>query len=427
MSASIEVEIDRLGARGDGIAENVNGLRLFVDGALAGERVEVRLSGAARQNARQGELVRVLRPSPERTTPPCPHAGPCGGCRLQHLASPSYAVFLEHKVRAALRSRGLESIDISSAVLSPPHERRRLRLAWQRTVGGLLLGMRQAQSKRIVDWTICVVAKAALVVLLKPLRAVLGDLSVAAGEVALDLGPAGIDVVLMSSRPPSLDDRMSLAASVGQLAGVCRISWHLEGERSSEPVIMLAEPFVCHGPLQIALPPGAFRQATDTGETAIRGFANEQLATCGTIVDLFGGIGALSLGLNPLPHRICVVEGDLAAVSALRLAVGRQSKAGKVEAIRRDLEKDPLQPKELHGVDAAIIDPPRAGARSQCHSLATSDVQRVVYVSCDAGSFARDARILVDGGYRLQRVLPIGQFLWSDQVELAASFLRQSP
>jgi 23S rRNA (uracil1939-C5)-methyltransferase len=425
VSAPLELVVERLGGSGDGIATAPDGTRLFIDGALPGERVRVRPEVLARDGDRRGQLLELLSLSPDRVAPPCPHFGPCGGCRLQHLALPAYAGFVEGKVRFALASRGLDEVEIRPADLSPPNSRRRIRLAWQRTAKGTLLGLRQARSNRIVDLSTCLIARPELVALLPPLRRLLGRLAAAAGEVALDHGPAGIDLLVIAQRPPARDDRILLAAALSEVPGVCRISWRLAAGRDSEPIVTLAEPFVQNGPLRVALVPGGFRQSTDEGEAAMRRFLNQHLAGAERVVDLFGGTGALGLALDPPPAWLQVVEADPGATAALARALGPGLKGRHIQAVRRDLDKDPLQPSELRQLDAAILDPPRAGARPQCTALAASPVPRIGYVACDPGSFARDARILVDGGYRLEAVQPIGQFLWSDEVELAAFFRRE--
>ena len=426
MTIPVEVTIDRLGGGGDGLVGSFDGSRMFVPGALAGEVVEVRPAGQTRQGERSAELVRVLRPSPDRVEPPCPHAADCGGCSLQHLALPAYAAFLEQKVRSALHRQHLDRADILPADLSPLGSRRRIRLGWQRTTRGMVLGMRERGSHRIVDWTTCLVAKPELVAALGPLHRLLSDLSAKSGEVAMDYGAAGIDLLLLTDGSPRLEDRVLLAAALDLLPGVCRISWSASRDRESEPIVTRSEPFTRHGLFQIALAPGGFRQATDAGEATIVKFLNQHIAKRDYVVDLFGGSGTLGLELRPLPGRLRIVEADATAVASVAMALAAHKGATRIDVVRRDLDRDPMRDKELLGVDAIIIDPPRAGARRQCSELAKNGPEQVIYVSCDPGTFARDARILCDGGYRLGPVQPIGQFLWSDRVELAASFRRHA-
>ncbi|WP_027136244.1 class I SAM-dependent RNA methyltransferase [Geminicoccus roseus] len=426
MRQVVELVIERLGGRGDGIAVHPDGRRLFVDGALAGERVRVQAPEGRRGGDEHWDLLEVLKPSDKRVDPPCPHATACGGCRLQHLALPAYADFVADKIRSALSTRGLDPALVAPTDLSPPHSRRRIRLAWQRTASGMLLGMRQARSRRIVNLATCLIARPELVALLPALRLVLGRLDSASGEAALDHTPSGIDVLLLGERPPSPNDRTRLAQALADLPGVCRISWRAARERQSETLVSLGEPLLQRGPARVALAPGGFRQATREGETAMLAFLNRHLQGARQVADLFGGTGALGLGLDPLPARLQIVESDPGAVDATSKALAAGIKGTKASVLRRDLEKDPLRLPELRGTDAVILDPPRAGARSQCMVLATSRIPQIGYVSCDPGSFARDARILVDGGYRLMAVQPIGQFLWSDEVELASYFRHEA-
>jgi 23S rRNA (uracil1939-C5)-methyltransferase len=420
---TMEVRIEALGGRGDGIALLADGSRLFVAGALPGERVLVRPE--RHKGEQRARLVTVLEGSPERVAPPCPHFGRCGGCRLQHLALPAYAKFLEQRIGAALAARGLESVPIEPVELSPPASRRRLRLAWRRVGRNVVLGLREARSPRIVDLATCLIARPALVALLPSLRALLAALGLAEGEIALEDSAVGVDVVEITQKHLATPDRIRLAAALPELAGVCRISWRSAAGRESEPIATAAVPSTQHGPIRIELVPGGFRQATDAGLAAMRRFLNRHLAGARHVLDLYGGTGALGLALDPLPARLEVVEGDQAATAMLARALGQGIRGSRVTVRHRDLERDPLQPAELRSVDAVILDPPRAGAKPQCLALGGSRVGRIGYVSCDSGSFARDARILVDGGYHLAGVQPIGQFLWSDEVELAAIFHRE--
>lgn len=424
MSQPFETVIARLGGGGDGVADLPDGGRIFVAGALAGERVRARPLKTGRGGDRRAALLEVITPSPDRVAPPCPHATLCGGCRLQHLALPAYAGFVEEKIRFALRGRGLDTVGMSPAELSPPQSRRRIRLAWQRTAAGLVLGMRMARSNRIVDLATCLIARPELVALLPALRPLLAALATPTGEVALDRTATGIDVLVIAEQAPGLDDRIRLAAALPDLPGVCRVSWRRTEARNSEPIATASEPITQQGPVRVPLAPGGFRQATDEGEAAMRRFLNRHLGGARHVVDLFGGSGTLGLALDPLPARLQVIEADPAVTDALARALGPGIKGSAITVLRRDLDKDPLSPKELRGVDAAILDPPRTGARAQCVALAASDVPRIGYVSCDPGSFARDARILADGGYHLEAIAPIGQFLWSDAVELAGFFRR---
>lgn len=414
-AAGTLVRIERLGGRGDGIARLPDGRQLFVAGTLPGEEVMV---GPVREG--RAEPIGIVVPSPERVTPACIHVDRCGGCSLQHLSMAGFARFVEAKVANALAARGLDA-PVAPAILSPPGARRRLRLGFSRRKGRVWLGHRARRSHDIVDLAMCPIAEPALVALVPPLREVLGRLGAAEGELALDRTASGIDLVVLTAAPPTLDDRMELAA-FAEAHDLARISWRTGRAREAEPVIVRRLPVLRHGELVIDQPAGGFRQPTDQGEAAIRTAVGAHLAGCTSVIDLFGGTGALGLALSPPPTRLTIVEADPLAVSTVQAALRRRPPSRRIEAVRRDLDRAPLPAAELDRADGIIIDPPRRGAEAQAAELARARPPRIAYVSCDPGTFARDARLLVDGGHRLVRVVPIGQFLWSDQIELVATF-----
>ncbi|HEX2525555.1 MAG TPA: hypothetical protein VHL31_04535, partial [Geminicoccus sp.] len=346
MNETLDVRIDHVGSKGDGIVLGQDG-RLFVEGALAGERALVRPLAGRDGGDRRAVLVEILEPSAERVIPPCPHAGPCGACRLQHLSLPAYGRFLEEKVKAALHARGLDPALVRPAALSPPADRRRVRLAWQREGSGTVLGTRMPRSHRIVDLATCLVARQELMAVLPGLRRLLGRIAPASGEVALDLTEAGVDVLIIATQSPSTSDRTRIAAAFAELPSLCRIAWRSEKLREVEVLLSRSEPIVQHGPLRLAPTPGAFRQATAHGEAAMHVFLQEHLGGARNVVDLFGGIGSLGLSLAPLPRRLQVVEGDLAAVDTLRRAIAGGVKGCHITALRRDLHKEPMTAREL--------------------------------------------------------------------------------
>ncbi|HEY2874617.1 MAG TPA: hypothetical protein VGJ56_22020, partial [Reyranella sp.] len=147
---------------------------------------------------------------------------------------------------------------------------------------------------------------------------------------------------------------------------------------------------------------------------------NAWVGDAAKLADLFAGVGSLSLGR---PGRLSLFESDKPSVAAVD-ACARKIGGNRVTAERRDLFRNPVLSKELDSFDAVVLDPPRAGAAAQVAEIARSKVRRVVYASCDPGSFARDARTLQDAGYRLEKLKAIDQFLWSGHVELIALFVK---
>jgi len=202
-----------------------------------------------------------------------------------------------------------------------------------------------------------------------------------------------------------------------ELHDLARLSNH--GDR----VIERRAPILRMGRAEVSPPPGAFLQATEAGEEALAASVCRALAGARKIADLFAGAGTFTLRLaeNARVHAVDFEETSLAAlIKAARATAGLQD----VTIERRDLFRRPLDASELAACDAVVFDPPRAGAEAQAKALAGSAVRLVVAVSCSAETFARDARILIDGGYAIGPVTPLDQFRFSPHVELLAAFRR---
>jgi 23S rRNA (uracil1939-C5)-methyltransferase len=285
----------------------------------------------------------------------------------------------------------------------------------------VLAGFQERASPRVVDVEACPVIRAPLAALLEPLRAVAAKVlpdSGAADAIANETD-SGIDLLLRPHRrlDLGLDARRELVG-FAERADLARLSW---GDRATaEPIVVRRSPLLLFGDVRVEPPPGVFLQATRRAELAMRAAVLEWAGGALRLADLFAGIGALTLGR---PGRLALFEGDQPAVAAIDGA-RRRLPVGTVAAQRRDLFRNPLTAKELDVFDAVVLDPPRAGATAQVGELARSKVPRVIYGSCDPGSFARDARTLQEGGYRLEKLMPIDQFLWSPHVELIALFAR---
>lgn len=414
-----EVTIETLGSQGDGIAW-IAGERVFVEAALPGDRVEIRL-GRRRGDGHAAQVTGWLGKS-AHATQPCAHFGRCGGCRLQHLPPDPYAEFKRAEVASALARRGLEPA-IGPLMATPPGSRRRLRLAFVRDGARARLGLRPRSRHGVVDLATCPLARPELVALFDPLRSLLRGLdAIRTGEVALTLTSEGSDLLLVTPDPPDLATRERLAGFAAE-ADVARICW-TDGWVEPEPILIRRPPQVRFGGIPVDLPPGTFLQASAEAEAAIQSEVVETLGEARAVADLFAGAGTFALPLAAAGRSVLAVEQDRPAVAAIIHAARRAGLAERVSTLVRDLDRQPLQPAELEPFEAVVLDPPRAGARPQVAALVRSQVTRIAYVSCHPGTFARDARILVDGGYRLGRVTPIDAFLWSAEVELVAGFTR---
>jgi 23S rRNA (uracil1939-C5)-methyltransferase len=415
--ADTTFSILRMGAGGDGTAQSPDGTAIHIPFTLPGETVTAAWHGGPR-----AAYDTIMTASPDRVIPPCPHFGVCGGCALQHWAHAPYATWKSGLVRQALIRAGFTDPVLSPLAETPPHGRRRMDLAAQRSADGIRLGLHQAHSALVADLETCVVLHPDLVALFAPLRAMLPSLTglrKAADIVAASL-PNGIDLLIRADAPASSGDRVRLAAFAG-LHGVARIAWAV-GNGVPENAAQLRPPVIRFAGQDVAPPPGAFLQASDSGETAIRNAVLAGLPAKMTgralILELYAGIGTLSFPLAA-HGRVRAFEGDAASAAALRRAAG----GTRVEAITRDLVRQPLQRVELRDAACVVLDPPFAGAAAQMPMLAASGLP-VIYVSCNPASLSRDAAILAEAGYTLAAATPIDQFLWSAQVEAVCVFTR---
>jgi len=419
---SIRLDIREIGARGDGIAE-LDGRRYFVPFTLPGERVE------AEPRDKRGEgiaadLVEVLAPSRHREAPPCAHFKVCGGCALQHWRRDAYTAWKVELIVRALAQRGVDAPRFEPPLIGAPGERRRADFVLRRHGRRVVAGFHERASPEIVDVGTCVVARPGLNALLEPLRASIGSVlpDGGAADAMVNEIASGLDLLIRPHRRLDLSlERREALVELAEGADLARLCW---GDRASaEPVVVRRTPLVVFGEapgeVRIEPPPGAFLQATQRAEQAMRAIVGAWTGDVPKLADLFAGLGALSLGRT---SKLTLFESDRQAVAAVAAAARRLG--GKVTAERRDLFRNPLTAAELGAFDAVVLDPPRAGAAAQSAELARAKVPRVVYGSCDPGSFARDARILQDGGYRLEKLLPVDQFLWSPHIELIALFAR---
>ncbi len=416
----LDVTIAEVGARGDGVAQ-AEGLRIFVPLTVPGDRARVRIADpAGKGDGVRAELLELLAPGPGRGEPACRHFGRCGGCTLQHMGDDAYAAWNVALVQGMLARVGLGDTPLEALSRTPPGARRRARFAALKRGKRVWFGFNERQSHRLSDLEECPVLTPRLLALVEPLRTLLTDLLPDGGDcdiVTTDL-EGGIDLLLVGPRSLDLAARERLVAFEPE--AVARIAWQADDRGTPEPVANRRPAAIRFADVPILPPPGAFLQASAEGEAALVDAVRRAVGEASRLADLFAGLGTFSI---PLSQQAAVhaVEGDAAAVAVLGKAV--QGRRLTVE--RRDLFERPLTAKELGRFDAVVFDPPRAGAAAQAAALAASKVPLAVGVSCNPSTFARDARTLVDGGYRLVRVHPVDQFLWSAHVELVGVFERR--
>lgn len=421
------ITIDRLGLQGDGLGRWADGSPAYLPGALTGEIVQA-TPLTPRGDGWAGQIERIEQPAAERQPAACRHFLQCGGCVAQHLAPTAYADWKLSRLSLALSRHDIQppggKITVADLVISPPGGRRRLTLAALRTSGGVLLGFNAFHSDRLIDLAECPVAESRLIALLPALRALLADLLPLRGQVDLSLTwlSGGADLLVRGGPVLDLAAREKLVA-FAESADLARLSWQAAGQ-GMEPVAERRRPLLAlpgaKAECGVGVPPGAFLQATPQGEAALLAAVMAALPERGRVADLFAGCGTFTLPVASRGHAVVAVEGDAGVLAALDRAARAGSLA--VQCQTRDLAKRPLEADELAGFAAIILDPPRVGAAAQMAVLARSTVPRVISVSCNPDSFARDAAQLIDGGYRLTRLVAVDQFLWSPHLEVVGVF-----
>lgn len=409
----MKLVIERLGHLGDAIAQGPDG-PVYVAQMLPGEVVEGDdIVGGYLQNPR------IVTPSALRVKPPCSHARTCGGCLMQHAADGFVAEWKQDVVRSALTGQGLEAA-FRPIITSPANSRRRATLAARRTKGGVLMGFHARGSDMLVQVPNCQLLHPDLIATFPALEALVRLGGSRSTELALTVtrSLAGPDVAVSGGKPLDSTLRMELAR-VTEAHGLARVTW------GDEVVALRTAPMQRFGRALVAPPPGAFLQATPEGEAALLAAVIDAIGPAKRIVDLFAGCGTFAL---PLTERaeVHAVEGDQAMVAAMEKGWRQAEGLKRLTVEARDLFRRPLEPDEFKGIDAVVIDPPRAGAEAQTAILAKAQVPVIAFVSCNPVTFARDAKTLIKAGYTLDWVQVVDQFRWSAHVELAARFVLSS-
>lgn len=413
-------EILRIASKGDGVTE----------------------SGRFAWGAAPGDLLHedgTLEWGPHHVQPACQHFGRCGGCQLQQLDEESLEHFVGSRVANASASQELGAEAISPPYLSPPGARRRVSLRAESSGGRVVIGFREAKSHRLVELEECPVMAPELFAILGPLRKLLimmgkaapakkggrpgkpakhqqarmaADIEMTLTDQGVDLGVKGLTAEGLSATESMLD--------FSRQYGLARLT--MDGGYGFETVWEPEPVTVSLGPVKVPFPPGSFLQATLDGEQALVEAARGWLEGAATVADLFSGLGTFALALAGPQTKVLAAEAARDAHLACKTAADRAQLP--VFSAHRDLFRNPLQPDELSKFEAVLLDPPRAGAREQVDCIADSTVNRVVYISCNPSSWSRDAARLVEAGFRLVELRPVGQFRWSTHVELASYFER---
>ena len=381
--------------------------RSLIPRVLPGEEVSVAQDGT----------VRIVTPSADRVSPPCRHFKSCGGCAMQHASDAFVADWKLGVVQKAVSAQGLlaEFLPIKT---SPALSRRRAKFAGQRTKKGVMLGFYGKGSDVIVAVPDCQLISPELKAAFPALEALIPLAASRKSQVAFTVtaSDAGPDIVVETERALEPQMRVELAA-LAQAHQVARLVWQ------DEVIVTLNPPAQSFGGIVVVPPPGAFLQATDHGEAALRDAVVEILGGAARVVDLFAGCGTFALPLAKTAE-VHAVEGEAEMLKALDRGWREGQGLKRVTTEVRDLFRRPLEPDEFAKFDAAVIDPPRAGAEAQIATLAQSGIKTIAMVSCNPVTFARDAKTLVQVGYQMGPIQVVDQFRWSPHIEVVAGFTR---
>lgn len=424
MASTAEVTIEYLGPKGDGVGKGPRG-RVYIEGGLPGDRVRAKTWRGEDEIVR-GDITEILSPSPQRVSPPCKHYEQCGGCTLQHAKADFYKNWKQGVVADALKKLNLHPRRWEEPVFIEGGTRRRATFAVRRVRDSVVMGYYKRRSKEITDIGTCLVVAPEILKMrdaLKPLLpAVMQEKK--GIDVFIQYVGGSYDVVftgpLGQKGEPDMRTREAVA-DIARKAKIARIGWRMHEREDIDILIENQKPTASFGELRVGLPPAAFLQPTLEGEKALVDSVMALLPNKkGHYADLFSGCGTFT---GPMLAR-----GSVDAYESVDPAIKALVKAKStlpLKAFKRDLFRNPLRRDEANRYDAVVFDPPRAGARDQVQALASGSVPLLIGVSCNPATFARDARILCDGKYRLESMRVIDQFTWSHHVELVASFVRK--
>ncbi|MFB9263540.1 class I SAM-dependent RNA methyltransferase [Bradyrhizobium erythrophlei] len=407
------VTIDHVGHRGDGVA-SAHGRTVYVPYTLPGETIEIDSSG----DPERPHLQRIVQPSPARIAPFCDYFEKCGGCAVQHWQDDAYRAWKRKIVVDTLAQAGI-ACEVAEIVDAHGLGRRRVTVHARRGADGeLRTGFAAAGSHAIVAIADCPILDPALRGALDAARAVAEVLKPTNKPLDIQITAAdnGLDVDVRGSGQVA-------TATIAALSRIAEKHRLARLTRQGELVLMRSPPIVTMGSAQVTLPPGSFLQATAAGEATLAALVQDRCKRAKHIADLFCGVGPFALRLA-VGARVTAFDSDAGAIAALQKAVTATKGLKPVKAEARDLFRRPLVVQELRDYDTIVFDPPRQGAQAQVTQLAASKVPTVVAVSCNVATFARDAKILIDGGYRIGGVTPVDQFRHTPHVELVARFTR---
>jgi 23S rRNA (uracil1939-C5)-methyltransferase len=407
---SMEFRIEKLGPQGDGVANGQRRTLVYLDRSLPGEFVRANLY-VDRQGVSRGDVQEILRASRERVKPPCPHYSDCGGCTLQHVNAAYYRSWKTHIVKEALKKAEVYAKSWLPTVYIGGGNRRRATFSVYKNRGHVTMGYYGRRTKEITEISECLIADPLLLEIKEALKPLLPPMLYdnKAVDIFLQLSEGSVDLLITGEINKGMTTRLKELP-------FDRICWRSDEEARIEQLYSRRPILKTFDSIQVHLPPDAFLQPTQEGEDALVKAVMAALPEKGKFADLFSGCGTFT---GPMLSRgyVDAYESSSGAIKALS-----NTKAPHLRVFRRDLFKKPLHKDEINRYDAVVFDPPRSGCKDQSHRMAASKCKTLIAVSCNPQAFALDAKTLCRGGYRLQSVQVIDQFLYSHHVELVGVF-----
>lgn len=407
--------INSIGAQGDGLATH-DGKPVYVPKTAPGDVAQVKLDSLS-SDSYNGKLIAIETPGPDRAPPPCPYFNQCGGCALQHVDEKFYRDWKTQSVKTTLERAGVKVEKWEAPVFLPAATRRRTSAAALKTSKGVVFGYNEERSHHILDIHKCLILDPALDAKMQALRPYLPRLlpELKTCDITLQYAGGAFDMVLTGPLKFAYEQHEALG-ELAETLDIARISFREKDFRPLEPLLNRKQIFKKFGTLTIELPPAAFLQASEAGEKTLSDIVVKHAGDAKNIADLFSGCGTFA---GALAQNAKITAADAAPDAMAALA---RAKHPNIKVHRRDLFKTPLASDELSHFDCIVFDPPRAGAREQALHIAQTTVPRVIAVSCNPATFARDAKILQEGGYMLQSMTVVDQFVYSAHVEVVGMF-----
>ncbi len=429
----IELSITSLGGMADGIGQH-QGKPVFVPFTCAGDVVKAQVKRDTRDEI-HAELVSIIAPSADRQSPPCQHFGVCGGCSLQHINEPTYRIFKQQLIESFIAGMGVDRAIIAPMVEIKQHSRRRADFKVEVHHDAIRIGFMARGSHTLVNLNECAISDLALLNIVPAFKDCLGTLKKPGRVKSMSVTALehGLDVTLKLVSALGTVDKDTLIAFAKNSA-IIRLNTQIKTRHESRRVAIVEDPIclydegtatIAFAGIDVALPSGAFLQATHAGQMAITNLVTQHLKGCNTVADLYSGCGTYSFPLIQQTPRVSAYEGAAEMAAAMNDACVKYGLDEKIETTVRDLFDYPLTAEELSYFDGLVINPPRNGALPQIKAIGQSTVRTVVMVSCDASTFKRDAKHLIECGYALTLAVPIDQFYWSRHIELVAIFKRK--